>query len=157
MEARIAMAARSSCVVGLAVFVAFAYQPLCHAADRCRGAENEIARLRTWADLEGWYRRFPRCDDGCAAEALDRRIVDMLVKEWENLPQLQELSNQQPQLKRFVLRHIDGESDPKTLRRLRTEARKSCPAGLEAFCREIGTAVSHALAEQAEAEAAAKR
>ncbi len=150
-------AAKTSSLVGLAALGLLGYQPTSEAADGCRGAEPEITRFKSWADVVAWHARFGRCDDGCAAEALDRRIVEMLVKSWDTVPKLRELSDAQPRFKRFVFRHIDGESDPQNLRKIRTKASKSCPAGLEDFCREVHAAAGRALALQARAEASEKK
>jgi hypothetical protein len=128
----------------------------CRAADRCRAAEAGIASFKSWTAVAEWYSRFPRCDDGCAAEALDRRIVSMLANDWQSVSELHGLSEGQGRFKRFVMKHIGGDADSKQLRKVRTNARKLCPTGLETFCREIVAAASHGLAEQAQAENPAK-
>ena len=144
------------------VLVAFAAVGLgtlcspCGAADRCRAAESGLARFKSWSDLAEWYGRFSRCDDGCVAETLDRRIVAMLATDWQSVSELHGLSEKQLSFKRFVLKHLGGDSDSKQLRRVQANARKSCPTGLETFCREVTAAASRGLAEQAQAANSAK-
>jgi hypothetical protein len=128
----------------------------CSAADRCYAAEAGVASFRSWAAVADWYSRFAKCDDGCAAEALDRRIVSMLANDWQSVSELHALGEAQGRFKRFVMKHLGGDADSKQLRRVRVNARKSCPTGLETFCREIVAAASHGLAEQAQAEKPAK-
>jgi hypothetical protein len=124
----------------------------CTAADRCRAAEAGIARLKSWPAVAEWYSRFSRCDDGCVAEDLDRRIVSMLANDWQSVSELHDLSEKQTRFKRFVLKHLGGDAEAKQLRKVRANARSSCPTELETFCREIVAAASHGLAEQAQAE-----
>ena len=47
------------------------------AADRCSGAEAGVVHLKAWATVAEWYECFSRCDDGCVAENLDRRLTRM--------------------------------------------------------------------------------
>jgi hypothetical protein len=128
----------------------------CEAGDRCRAAESGITSFKSWTAVAEWYSRFSRCDDGCVAEALDRRIVAMLANDWQSVSELHALSGEQPRFKRFVLKHVGGDSDSRQLRKVRANSRGSCPTGLETFCREIAAAASHGLAQQAQAEKSAK-
>ena len=127
------------------------------AADRCSGAETAVTRLRTWAGVAEWYDRFSRCDDGCVAEELDRRLTGMLASDWTSVTELRDLTEGQARFKRFVLKHLGGDAPPAQLRKVRASASRSCPAGVDAFCREISTAVARGLAEQSAAAKAVKQ
>jgi hypothetical protein len=142
----IAIGAVASCILCLP----------CRAVDRCHAAEAGIASFKSWPAIAEWYSRFSRCDDGCVAEDLDRRIVSMLANDWQSVSELHDLSEKQTRFKRFVLKHLGGDAETKELRKVRANARSSCPTGLKTFCREIVTAASHGLAEQAQAEKSAK-
>ena len=128
----------------------------CRAADRCRAAEAGIANFKSWLAVAEWYSRFARCDDGCVAEDLDRRIVSMLANDWQSVSELHDLSDKQTSFKLFVLKHLGGDAETKQLQKVRANARSLCPTGLETFCREIVAAASYGLAEQAQAEEPAK-
>ena len=80
----------------------------------------------------------------------------MLATDWQSVSELHGLSEKQLRFERFVLRHLGGDSDSEQLRKARANARKSCPTGLETFCREVTAAASRGLAEQAQAANSAK-
>ena len=96
------------------------------------------------------------CDDGCVNEELDHRLTRLLARDWPAVVELGDLGKKQPRFKRFVLKHLGGDADPKELRKVRANAETACPAGRRDLCREISAAVSRGLAQQSEAAKSAK-
>jgi len=113
--------------------------PGCSVAQAAVADEN-IDKLRTWADLFVAFQRFHACDDGAIAEGWSDFIGRMLAKNWRAVGDLQRLVVKTQQFHRFVIRHIDETIPADHLRLIIVNARERCPRKVKALCKEIGDA-----------------
>jgi hypothetical protein len=104
------------------------------------------ASVRNWDALFKYYRLYGRCDDPMAAEASSESIARILVDHWETLPRLAELTATDTGFRRFV--RLDSTMDSKDLTRVRANAIKHCPDGLNDLCARLKNQANAAMKEQ---------
>lgn len=107
-------------------------------------ADAMVDHPGSWANVNTTFTKYGHCDDGEIAEGNSEAVARLLVDHWDTLPQLAALIKRNPRLKAFVLRHIDTTLDTDDLTKIATLTASSCPAGMNALCRELGDAASKA-------------
>jgi len=105
-------------------------------------ADALIDHIDTWGKVNTMQKRYGHCDDGGIAEGNSEAIARLLIDQWPALPQLNALIKRNPQLKKFVLRHIDDTLDTADLEKIKLLSVTSCPAGAEPLCKAITAAAS---------------
>ncbi|MGN6082276.1 hypothetical protein [Trinickia sp.] len=103
-------------------------------------ADAMVDHLDSWAQVNATFTKYGQCDDGEIAEGNSEGIARLLVDHWDTLPQLGTLIRHNSRLKGFILRHIDTTLDTDDLTKIATLSASSCPAGMNALCRELGGA-----------------
>lgn len=101
---------------------------------RADQAETRIDEIKTWPDLRGWFAAYAGCDDGGIAEELDEFVTVLLATRWEDVPQLEQLSIDDPLFRRFVLEHVGRTANDLDTRAVVSNAITRCPGGLQDFC-----------------------
>ena len=91
---------------------------------------------QTWGDLYSAYRHNP-CNDPVVDRAINQVVIRTLAKQWQDLPQLQQLVSADSTFLTLVLQHLDGASDPDQLKAIGRNARRHCPKKQELLCTRI--------------------
>ena len=115
------------------------------AADRCLGAMDQLAKVRSWADLVRHRKRYPHCDDGGIAEGYSEFVVHTLAQNWHSMTEVARLSRRDPTFRAFVLKHVDATTDERDLKKLRENALRHKLKGEEQLCREIAAQAKGAI------------
>lgn len=131
--------------LGLPALLATA--PCPQALAQATGCDAHLATVildgQSWGDLYSAYRHNP-CDEGVVAQAISKVVVRTLAKQWQDLPQLQQLIAADSTFLTLVLRHIDGTGDPDALKALGRNAQRRCPKKHEPLCARIAGAAEAA-------------
>jgi hypothetical protein len=115
----------------------------------CSGADHSVEKIRSWDDLRRWWQKYSACDDGDAAEGLDRFVVGKLAASWKSLPELEAMAEQFAGFEEFVLRHVGGDAPIGSLKSIRSRAKAECPPTMADACKRVIAAVNRGLQEQA--------
>lgn len=138
----------SAGIVGTLLAACLTWAPAAHgkvcSEREATAADAMVDHLDSWSKVNVTFTKYGHCDDGEIAEGNSEAIARLLVDHWETLPQLHALIRRNPRLKAFVLRHIDTTLDSSDLTKIATLAASSCPNGMGALCRDLGTAASKA-------------
>ena len=127
---------------------ALAQRPECP-SDRVAPAIAEVQGALDWAALYGMFRRYAGCDDGAIAEGYTDRVMDLLARGWERLPDLAPLVARDPAFAAFVLDHIDATADPADLRRVVSFVEgRGCPDIASDLCDAIRRHAKDALSRE---------
>ena len=119
-------------------------------ARSCSAAEADAADAAV-ADIDSWpavafvAKKYRHCDDGSIAEGSSEAVARLLVDHWDQLSVLNKLSQRDPELRRFVLRHVDSTLDTDDLQKLHALVTRKCPKGVAGLCRDLGAQVKTAL------------
>lgn len=134
----------SATIAGALIAACIASAPVAHAkvcSERdATAADAMVDHLDSWAQVSTTFTKYGQCDDGEIAEGNSEVIARLLVDHWDTLPQLGTLIRHDPQLKGFILRHIDTTLDTDDLTKIARLSASSCPAGMNALCRALGDA-----------------
>jgi hypothetical protein len=103
--------------------------------------------LHTWDALYTSFKSYRQCDDGAVGEGYSESVARILVDRWNTLPQLSRLVRKDTEFRPFVLKHVDATLDIRDVRRIRTDARTRCPAGLNEICNDLTKQADTALRE----------
>ncbi len=123
--------------------------------DPCPSAFEEMmekSKVEAWTAVENFYKKHSKCDDGAYAAGVSGLVADLLDTRWNELSSLKTKFSHDVGFKKFVLNHIDAEvsASEKELTSVKQKLTKSCPAGEEVLCKEIGVAVDRAFKEAGE-------
>ncbi|TWB13109.1 hypothetical protein FBZ89_12176 [Nitrospirillum amazonense] len=110
-------------------------------------ADEMVDQMDSWAKVSVAYAKYGHCDDGEIAEGNSEAVARLLVDHWKTLPQLDALIKRNPQLKGFVLRHVDATLDTKDLGSIQTLSASSCPSGLSPLCQDLSAAAAKSAAQ----------
>lgn len=107
-----------------------------------------LAKDWTWARLYESFRRFGNCSDpknpgiwdSELATAYDGAVQQLLIHEWDQLPELGKIIREHPTFKQFVFSHVNEDFPVEGAKIVVTNARDHCPASYEALCKELGNA-----------------
>ena len=124
---------------GLLAGSAFAKQ--CSEKDAI-AADGATDSLKTWPEFYAVFRQYGQCDDGAPGEGFSDSAVHLLASRWNALPQAADIARKDPVFRAFLLKHIDATADSDELLKIEKNAKRRCPTGLRALCRDIGKAVS---------------
>src|SRR6266571_4981753 len=97
-------------------------------------AEAEADTLRSWNTLYKSYRSYRQCDDGSIGEGYSESVARIIVDHWETLPRFAQLARNDPDFRRFVLKHVDETLDMKDVEKIRMNAKSRCPNRLRVLC-----------------------
>ncbi|PHV13439.1 hypothetical protein [Chitinimonas sp. BJB300] len=100
-------------------------------------ADKLTDQLQSWDTLEYAFNQYGQCDLGGTSERFSDGIAWLLIEHWDTLPLLAERIEQNPPLKRFVLKHIDQTLAPGTVARIKKLATSSCQPDVKPLCDEI--------------------
>ena len=98
--------------------------------------------------MQQLFKHYARCDEGEAAEGFSDAVGRLLIKSWHRLPELEKLSQANPEFLKFVLRHIDGTLLPEDLARIEFKANHQCTRGQNTLCKKIVKEAKDARNEQ---------
>jgi hypothetical protein len=107
-------------------------------------ADAAVDRLDSWKKIDWAFRKYGHCDDGSIAEGNSEAVARLLVDQWDTLPALLTLVKRDPELKQFVLRHVDTTLDTDDLEKIEELAASNCPGGATLLCKELRTAAVRA-------------
>ncbi|MGA2391228.1 MAG: hypothetical protein ABSF97_19875 [Candidatus Sulfotelmatobacter sp.] len=105
--------------------------------------------LRTWDALYRSYKSYRNCDDGLIGENYSESVARILVDHWNTLSRLAFLARENPEFRRFVLKHVDASLDGDDIKKIRTKATTQCPKGLRVLCDDLRKQADTALKEYA--------
>ena len=123
-------------LVGAVLCIAFGASRLA-AQDHMVCPEFDPTTQDTWAEIVAWLRSHPTCDDGETSETLSWHVTHKLAVSWKSLSELARLTRHEPTVRSRVVRHVGGDADVKDLRRVKRNARLSCPAAQRSICAKI--------------------
>lgn len=115
------------------------------ATEEARSAEVVAATADSWVHLHQRFERYAHCDDGAIAEGFSEAVSSLLADQWTEIRQFDAMLASHSSFSEFVIRHIDETLPKERLERIGENARKSCPEGLELFCREIDVRIIQVL------------
>ena len=98
--------------------------------------------------MQQLLKHYAHCDDGEAAEGFSDAVGRLLIYSWHRLPELAKLSQTNPELLKFVIRHIDATLLPEDLARIEFKANHQCSKGQNALCKKIAKAAKDARNDQ---------
>jgi hypothetical protein len=104
-----------------------------------------LPTLRTWDALSKSYKSYRSCDDGFVGEQYSESVARILVDRWSTLPRLGSLARENPDFRRFVLKHVDATLDMNDVKKIRTRAITQCPEGLHGLCKDLRSQADSAL------------
>jgi hypothetical protein len=110
----------------------------CTKADAA-AASKAIDRVVGWQQLHKAWQDWRHCDSGEAADVFTDAVLRLAV-DWKSPQELALGMRDDPAYRDFVLAHLKGASKDDR-EAVYSRARKSCPAGQDAFCAEIAAAV----------------
>lgn len=87
--------------------------------------------------MQELFKHYAHCDDGEAAEGFSDAVGRLLIKSWVRLPDLDKLSQANPEFLKFVLSHIDATLPPKDLARIEFNANHQCTIAQKMLCKKI--------------------
>jgi hypothetical protein len=100
-------------------------------------AEDGVATLNTWPDVQRAFHRYGHCDDGAIAEGHSAQIMRLLSSQWDVVAELDTLAKGDVEFREFVLRHIDETWLSAEFERVMELATNRCPSGAEELCSAI--------------------
>ncbi|HXZ50190.1 MAG TPA: hypothetical protein VEG27_14310 [Usitatibacter sp.] len=119
------------------------------AADRTCGksdasaAGRAIDRIVTWDQMHQAWRGYAHCDSGAIAAAYTDALARLVI-DWKDVNALAAAMSAEPGYHDFVLAHLKAIPSKDDRDDVYSRAKESCPAGLAAFCAEVGAAVKGA-------------
>lgn len=123
-------------IVSATLFSATAAPKKCTREDAMK-AEVNSSSLETWRELYVHYRLYKQCDDGAISEGYSASVADLLTTRWNGIGEFIKLSNDHPDFKNFVLRHIDETMSQDQARAIKFNIKNNCPTGGKYICHFI--------------------
>lgn len=126
--------------------------PVATAAQRraCTESQQREAVSIRPKDWNGFYAAFKllgQCDDGAPAENFSDISVRLLAHDWKDVGDFVKLAASDRNFQRFVLKHVDGTTNPDDLRVVVSNARECGRAGDTRPCRALESRAKSALKE----------
>lgn len=118
--------------------------PVCQPA-QAEAADAMVDKLDDWAAVDRFFAAYRQCDDGSIAEGSSEAMAHLLASRWDTLPKLQALIQREPDLRAFVLRHVNSTLDTNDLDKINHNASTSCPADASSLCADMHHAAEQAL------------
>ena len=100
-------------------------------------AETEASSVRSWDNLYKSYQSYRQCDDGAIGEGYSESVARILVDRWDTLTRLAKIAREDPDFKRFVLKHVDDTLNDTDVKKIRANATAQCPASLRTLCQDL--------------------
>ncbi len=116
---------------------AFAAGGTCNDRDAA-AAQKAVDRVITWDQLHQSWKTWSRCDAGAVGDQFTDALLRLMV-EWKNVPALV-TAMKDAGFHDFVFAHLKSEAAKPDLSSVYARARSDCPAGHDAFCKEIADA-----------------
>lgn len=115
-------------------------QKTCSKADE-GNAQKAIDRISSWSTLNSTWKSFRHCDTGAVGEAFTEAVLRQVI-DWKNVNQLADAMAKDADYKAFILAHLTSEEAKGDAQDVYSRAKGACPKGLDAFCKDIITAVN---------------
>jgi hypothetical protein len=135
------------------IVLVLAGSPLAANSAACPLTDQELSEridaLTTWRSIFDYQKRFfPPCpDEGAFSQAHSELVVRTLAQRWNEVSDLGAITDEDPEFKAFVLRHINSKSSRTNLQTVLTYTTIRCPGRRMKLCTELRGAVSRALEE----------
>ncbi|APV49582.1 hypothetical protein BWI17_07760 [Betaproteobacteria bacterium GR16-43] len=129
-------------VASLAFAGAAHAQKACSKADEA-AAGKAIDRIASWATLNATWKTYRHCDTGAVGEQFTEALLRLVI-DWKNVNQLADAMAKEADYKAFVIAHLKSKEAEADATDVYSRTKSNCPKGLDAFCKEIGSAVREA-------------
>ena len=116
---------------------AAAQDKACPPADE-KKAEAAIDRVVNWDLLYKSWQEYRHCDKGSVGEGFTEALMRLIV-DWKQVDVLAKQVEASREYRDFVHRHIDSPAAKGDVDSIYSRATKSCPKGLDSFCKDIAT------------------
>jgi len=100
-------------------------------------AQREVSHIADWEGLHDSFKRFGQCDSGHLEEQYSYTLGRLLAHSWNHVDALLELTDTDPDFKRFILKHIDENIPEEEAQIITRNARNNCPQHGEWLCKAI--------------------
>jgi hypothetical protein len=100
-------------------------------------ARGEVSRIVDWEGLHNSFKRFGQCDSGRLEEEYSYTLGRLLAHDWNRVDALLELTETDPDFKRFILKHIDENIPEEEAQIITRNARNNCPQHGDWLCKAI--------------------
>jgi|SRR5471030_1401991 len=107
-------------------------------------ADMAVDTLNSWSAVKENFIRYGHCDSGSIAEGNSEVISRLLVDNWNELPQLNNLVSHNAAFRSYILKHIDSTLDTQDLDKIIRLSRSSCAQANEELCAAIQRAATQA-------------
>jgi hypothetical protein len=112
-------------------------------------AGKAIDRVMNWQQLRKSWQDYGQCDSGGTADLYTDTILRLAV-DWKDVDALASEMKGDRAYHDFVLAHLKSDAAKEDRDAVYSRAKKSCPAGQDAFCAEIAAAVKGPSAAKGE-------
>jgi hypothetical protein len=100
-------------------------------------AQREVSHIVDWEELHNSFKRFGQCDSGHLEEEYSYTLGRLLAHNWNHVEALLELTDTDPDFKRFILKHIDENIPEEEAQIITRNARHNCPERGDWLCKAI--------------------
>lgn len=127
------------------LFATLAFAGAAHAQKACSKADEAAAgkaidRIGSWATLNATWKSYRHCDTGAVGEQFTEALLRLVI-DWKSVNQLADAMAKEPDYKAFVIAHLKSKEAEGDAVDVYSRTKSNCPKGLDAFCKEIGSAV----------------
>jgi hypothetical protein len=100
-------------------------------------AQREVSHIVDWEGLRNSFKRFGQCDSGHLEEEYSYTLGRLLAHNWNQVDALLDLTDTDPDFKRFILKHIDENIPEEEGQIITRNARHNCPQRGDWLCKAI--------------------